>query len=454
MNSDSSQPPNSFFAYRWTLRHFLTSRLSLGILILSVGLISVAYYFNVAMASPQAASPEAIDLLPVETTTVRYQKTYEIARNYTGQVVARRSSDLSFETNGKVIQLLVDQGDRVEAGQLLAQLDDRHLRARILQVTAQRAQQAAILNELLKGPRRETIDAAKAEVKQWKAELALQQANFERRKQLFLQNATSRENLENSQYGMEAAEGRLQGAQSRLKELEEGTRIEQVNAQKAVVAQLDAQLRDLQHEEEDTKLIAPYSGTISSRLVDEGTVTSTGSTIFKIVEDDHLEAWFGIPVQFAGRIRPGEQYQPLIANATHQATVQRILPELDSTTRSVTVVLAMNENSVGKLLPGQVARLPLSIDREGTGAWIPNSALMRGSRGLWSVYVVEDPNSASPKVVRRDVEILVSDSARSYVRGTIVDGDQVVTSGVNRIVPGNRVEIVTTDSSTQSPTTR
>jgi len=444
MNTNNSSPQTSFFASKWTVRHFLTRRAlpAFSVLIL-VGMVAALFYPAPGVAE-QAASPSEGKPLPVETTIVRYQSTYELNRQFTGQIAARRSSDLSFEASGKVIKLLVDQGNHVEAGQLLAQLDDRHLRARIAQVTAQHAQQSALLKELIEGPRKEAIAAARAEVKQLSAELALQQANLKRRKQLYEQNATSKESLDNVQFGFEAAEGRLEGARSRLEELETGTRAEQIEAQKAVVAQLDAQLRDLEHDEEDTQLRAPFAGSISNRMVDEGTVISTGTTIFNLVEDQHLEAWFGIPAPLAQRLKPGET-RPVEVNAQqYEASVERILPELDPTTRSVTVIFQFAPQLSGRLIPGQVARLGLAIERQGDGAWIPNASLMRGSRGLWAVYVVEDRDSDAPTIVRRDVEVLASHSTHSFVRGTITEGDLVVASGVNRIVPGNRVEVVST----------
>lgn len=437
MNTSSYSPSGeSLFAKKWTNSQLWTIRVA--VLAVGIGVVAGAmvigssYLHGESDGAPPTAAP-----LPVEVVTAEPLQQYIAHRTYTGTLVAARTSTLSFELAGKVVELKVDQGSKVAAGEVLARIDDRHLDARIRQIEAQRAQQAAVLEELTAGPRKQEIAVAEAEVRRLTAELQMQQSTKSRREKLIGQNAISQESLDDATFGTDAAQGQLDAAKSRLDELKEGTRAEQIAAQRAQVAMLDAQLADLKFEQEDTQLVAPYAGTIALRSVDEGTVVTPGQAIYRLVQDEPLEAWFGLPPEVAGEMSTGQVLPIEVENRKLDATVTGIVPELDSATRTQTVVLTLQGEAARGLVPAQVARLLLETKRQSDGFWLPNSALRQGSRGLWSVFVVEEGAQTAP----RDVEVLYSESERSFVRGTIVAGEQVVASGINRLVPGMQVEV-------------
>lgn len=436
--SNYSTNNESFFERKWTDRQLWTFRAfaSAFVIALVAGLLFWNYPFADAGPLPEPTAQP----LPVEVISVESQSSYAAQRTYTGVLVAAKTSELSFELSGKITQLSVNEGDHVESGEQLAVLDDRHLAARIAQTKAEHAQQVAILQELEAGPRAEVIEAAEAEVRQLNAELQLQQSTKKRREQLIERSAISRESLEDALFGAEAAQGRLDAAKSRLEELRKGTRVEQVDAQKARVAGLEAQLVDLQHEQDDTRLVAPFSGTIAKRNFDEGAVISTGQAVFRLVQHEPLEAWFGLPPEAASTLSIGDVLPVTVNNQTREAKVTGILPELDTTTRTQSVVLTLDADAARGWVPAQVARVSLVSSRSEEGFWLPNSALLQGSRGLWSVYVVGEDQ----RVARRQVEIIYSESERSFVRGTLTSGEQVIASGVNRLVPDMQVRIQST----------
>ncbi|PQO24976.1 efflux transporter periplasmic adaptor subunit [Blastopirellula marina] len=435
--SNYSPSRESFFEQKWTKRQLWTIRVGMGA---TVGfLVAGIFFWNYPFASAETLPTPKAQPLPVEVVSVESQGSYAAQRTYTGVLVAAKTSELSFELPGKIIQLSVDEGDHVQAGQALAVLDDRHLSARIAQTKAEHDQQLAILEELKAGPRSEVIAAAEAEVRQLDAELQLQQANKKRREQLIQRSAISRETLEDAVFGAEAAQGRLDAAKSRLEELCRGTRIEQIDAQKARVAGLEAQLVDLQHEQEDTRLVAPFSGTIARRNFDEGAVISAGQSVYRIVQHEPLEVWLGLPPEAATTLSLGDVLPVTVNDQTRQGKVTGIVPELDATTRTQTVVLRLDEEASRGWVPAQVARVSLASERNDNGFWLPNSALLQGSRGLWSVYVVNEEH----RVSRREIEVIYSESERSFVRGTLTSGERVVASGVNRLVPEMQVSIQT-----------
>ncbi|HHP7232448.1 MAG TPA: HlyD family secretion protein, partial [Xenococcaceae cyanobacterium] len=237
--------------------------------------------------------------LPVETTQIQLAKTYQTVQSYTGEVVAMRSSEVGFERGGKLVKVLVDEGDRVTTGTILAQLDTSNLAAQRQSLVAQKAQAAAKLAELTNGARSEQIAAAAARVRDLERQLELEQIKRDRRKYLYAEGAISQEQLDEVAFNSQALSERLNNAKSNLEELVNGTRYEQIAAQQGVVAQLSAQIADLEITIAKSTLKAPFSGAIALRYFDEGTVVEMGNPIVRIVEDSQPEVKIGVPIDVA-----------------------------------------------------------------------------------------------------------------------------------------------------------
>ncbi|MCA9007595.1 MAG: HlyD family efflux transporter periplasmic adaptor subunit, partial [Planctomycetaceae bacterium] len=247
--------------------------------------------------------------VPVNVIELQPVDSFSRKRTYTGKVTAARTSELAFERSGKLMEIVVDEGDPVESGMVLARLDTRHLQVIRLKLQAERDAAQAKLDELEAGPRPQTVAVAEAEVRQLNARLKNLQADHARNQQLLKRNAISSSDFEASQYEVEQQQAQLDAARSRLSELKEGTRKEQITAQKAVVANLDASLEDNQVDLDDTVLKAPYSGRVSKRYADEGTVIFPNAPLFRLVEDQQLEAHIGVPVEMAVHLKHGSQQE-------------------------------------------------------------------------------------------------------------------------------------------------
>ncbi len=386
-------------------------------------------------------------ILPVETIRVNPVDSYQRSRFYTGSAVARDTSQLGFERSGQLVRINVDEGDQVTTGTPLAYLDISNLKAQQQELLAQRAQAVAQLQEMQAGPRSETIAAAQASVRNLQSQLELAEKKRSRRESLLQQGAISREQLDEATSETSVLQARLDEAQSQLDELQAGTRPERIEAQAASIKQLDASLDNLEVELEKSILKAPFAGTVSARKVDEGTVISPGQSVMSLVGDE-IEVRIGMPVSTAESIQLGSTWPLQIGAKTYQARVSAILPVLDSSTRTVTVVLTLDNLVTKEVSPGQIARLKLVELIPTSGYWLPTTALVQGGRGLWSCYVLGEPAQLESiaseatnifHIQRRDVEILQTESDRVLVRGTLQAGDEVIVNGTHRLVPGQLV---------------
>ncbi|MEM9351850.1 MAG: efflux RND transporter periplasmic adaptor subunit [Planctomycetota bacterium] len=409
--------------------------LAAGFVGLYYGATSFASQADEAPAAPATARP-----VPVEIAVAEKSAFYMRHREYTGVIREARKSLLSFQVGGEIEEILFDEGDRVEHGQLIARLDDRHIRARLAQLEAEHAEAAAVLAELIAGPRVEAIASKRAELRQLVAMRDDIAHKLERREQLLRSASVSEEEVQSYRYELDSSRARADAVARQLDELVAGTRKEKITAQRARLARLDASITEVAHDLEDTLLKAPYSGRISQRMIDEGTVLAVGTPIAEMIDDTRLEAWVGLPASETSELKAGSPYEVSCGGRNLPAVLRSLSPLLDDATRTRNVILDLKSSAATGLLPGQIVRFAAEQRVDEPGFWVPTTALVRGTRGLWSVYAVED-SADRQMLARRDVEVLDTVGGRSYVRGTLMPGDRVVVDGSHRVVAGQSVVI-------------
>ena len=454
-NRTASTGDAPFFAKELTERQKLTPRriwLAAGLAMIFLVVVAAMLWRSTPTLTA-AESGESVAVLPVATIVVERVESYARQRSYTGLLRESRRSQLSFQRGGELLELLVDEGEAVATGQALGRLDSRHIRARRAVLEAEVAVAKAELDELEAGPRKEAIAAKRAELRAQKSQSQVLAGQVKRRKQLVQSASVSREEYETFLHQYEAAVAREEVVKRQLEEMLAGTRVEKVAAQRARLGQLDAQLTDLAHDLEDTRLVAPFAGRVSQRMVDEGNIIAAGSPVLEVIDDANIEAWIGLPPAAALTLEVGEEYELKVAGKQVMAVVRSLAPDVQRTSRTRNVILRL-QPSTTPVLPGQVVRLMVTEQVEEPGFWVPTTALARGTRGLWSLYVVDkgvvDEGVVDEAVVtRRDVEVLDTVGSDSFVRGTLQSGEVIVSSGTHRVVVGQRVRGVRSEKVAQ-----
>ena len=414
-----------------------------GLALLGIFLIAVPVLRSQTASStdtPEASSQNINAPMPVETIEATRSSGYSVSRAYTGQMTAAQASELGFERSGQLTRIFVTEGARVGAGAALAELDIRNLQTQRSQIEAERARAIAQLTELETGARAEDLSAAAATVRDLEQQVELQKTRISRRETLYAQGAISREDLDEVSFTGGSLQARLDQARSQLAELQNGTRPEQLNAQDALIQQLDARLADIDVTISKSTLYAPFSGAIAAHKVDEGTVVGAGQSVIRLVENGIAEAKVGVPTAVAQTLSAGEETTVEVNGEQYTATVFSVLPEVDAQTRTQTVVLSLEPRAVANTSPGQTVRLTLSERIDAQGFWVPAEALTQGIRGLWNSYVVMPNEETEGFVVKTQaVEVIYQEGDRVYVTGTLQPGDSIVANGAHRLVPGQAV---------------
>ena len=438
METQTKAGQGNYHRRRWP------SRVAIAGAMVSAGVWVGLQILPVSETSRQSMASEADDgmLLPVSTLVIEPVQAYDVDRAYTGEIQARRSSELGFEQGGEVTQLAVTEGMEVTEGAPLAYLNTQTLETEQQAVLAQLAIAQAQLQELQAGPRQEAIAAATATVDDIRNQLDLAELLQQRRQMLFTEGAIAQQDLDEVTYQVGSLRARLTAAQQQQQELQTGTRPEQIAAQEARIQQLQANLASLDVALSQRVLYAPFAGQVALRYVDEGTVVGAGEPVLRLVETGSWEARIGVPPQHVPRV--GSAQTVAIAGTSYPAQVLSILPEVDPASRTVTVLLDVDVD-INDVPSGQTARLMLSDRVVSEGYWVPTTALVPGVRGLWTAYTVtpdEDAQEPARFIVnRQEVEILHMETERVLVRGTLQPGDRLVAEGSQRLVPGQTVKL-------------
>jgi len=151
------------------------------------------------------------------------------------------------------------------------------------------------------------------------------------------------------------------------------------------------------------------------------------------------EVRVGISVALAKSLKIGDELVVRADGRELSATLRALLPARNRETRTVDVILTL-EAKENALRHGDLVELELSQAIEKSGFWLPRSALTESSRGLWASYVAT-PSSSTHILKRRELELLHVDGDSVFVRGTLTSGELVVTEGLQRLVPNQRVAL-------------
>ncbi len=306
---------------------------------------------------------------------------------YAGEVRARVESRLGFRVGGKLIRRTVELGQRVKAGEVLAQLDPQDYK---LLVDAARAQWAAA------GTNR---DLAAADLRRYK----------DLREQNFISSAE-----------LERREATLQGAQAQLD-------------------QAQAQLKGQGNQAAYTTLVADVSGVVTAVEAEVGQVVAAGSPIVRIAQDGARDVVFAVPEDRVQAVRVGSvaQVQLWASQQTFQGHVREVAASADPVTRTYSVKIGMDGKDALPL--GATVSVAAAAFAHGGRPVIklPTSALLRDGNTS-AVWVLD---AASMTVQLHPITIATADGNDVVVAAGLAPGMQVVVAGVHVLSPGQKVTL-------------
>jgi HlyD family secretion protein len=216
-----------------------------------------------------------------------------------------RKADLAFNEQERIAQVLVEEGDRVTAGQVLAILQNNRLEAQIEEAKAQIAAQQEVVKRLEAGTRPQEIEQARAEVAAAKATARNSMLNFERIGKTSGAGATSRQALDNARAQFDVDDAQLKVKEKALNLALEGPRKEDIAAAKNTLEALKASLSLLQIRLADMTLTSPAPGIIQNRILEPGEMASPTRPVVTLALTDPKWVRAYVPEPDLGRINLG-----------------------------------------------------------------------------------------------------------------------------------------------------
>ncbi len=254
------------------------------------------------------------------------------------------------EVGGRVTELAVGEGDRVQVGAVIARLDTADTQLAIQRAKADREQAAAGLRLLQAGARPEEIRQAAAEVetaeadgKAAEAELQSATADLERFEALLKSNSGSQKQRDDAATRRSVAAARLAAARQRaraasegLARLKSGARVDEIAAARAKVAAADAQMAALEKDLADAVLTSPVAGIVTLKLIDAGEVVAPRTPVVVVTDLDRAWANVYVDEPVVPRLKLGQK-MVLITDAGHRldGTITFISPKAEFTPRNV-----------------------------------------------------------------------------------------------------------------------
>ncbi len=368
------------------VKRFLTLTGTSAVILLAGGLV----FGGVTLLSERADAvlgPEPAPLTVVSAMTLSPQQGLTVTRHFQGQVEPVQTVNLAFQQAGEIERLSVDEGDRVRAGQIIAQLDTQILDAERRRLEASRR-------------------AVEAQVE--------------------LAELTTRRQSELRDRGF-ASEQTLDTARLTLADLE------------ARIAEIDAGLTRIDVQLDQTRLVAPFDGIIATRLADEGTVASVGQPIVEVLQSSAPLFRVGIDPSLANDREALEHVSITINGIDYSATFDGFRPDLDPQTRTRTALFRLETEDAVYLEAGTLTLRPTLNQR---GYLVPLSALQDGVRGLWTVLSLAPTGDSDIFTVGLEaIEILHLEGDQAFVRGTFEDDILIIDDGAHRVVPGTEVRL-------------
>ena len=306
---------------------------------------------------------------------------------YSGEVRARVESRLGFRVAGKIVKRQAELGQRVRAGEVLAQLDPKDYQL--------------------------AADAARAQVASATTQRDLAAADYKRYQTLKDQNFISGAELERRDATLKAAQATLDQAR----------------------AQLSSQGNQAAY----TTLVADVSGVVTGIDAEPGQVVAAGTPVVRIAQDGPRDVVFSVPEDKVGAITPDSEVavRGWSNGAELAGRVREVAASADAATRTYQVKVAVDGADVPPL-GSTVYVKPKVLSHAGVPAIkLPTSALRQ--EGQATAVWVFDP--ASSTVKSQVVQIATADGNEAVVAGGLTPGMQVVATGVHVLSPGQKVVV-------------
>jgi len=379
-----------------------------------------------------------------------FEREIQERRSYVGSVIAPRSVLVGSAVAARLERIHVEEGDRVEAGEIIAELERDVIEAQLQAARAELERRKQQLAELEAGPRPQELEAALARVEAARLGLELARRRQRRVQSLYDRGAARDEELDDASTAVDQAAQRLRQAEAEYELLRAGARPEAIAQARAAVAAQQALVEQYAREYEKHLVRAPFTGYVVRRYTDKGAWVTQGGPIVELVELDVVDIEVPVPEDDVARLRYDAAARVTIDALRGRAFTSsdiRVVPRAIPGTRTFPVRIRLkNEFDPHKrplIKVGFFAQAELPLGERFVATLIPKDALVPG-RATPTVFVLAGRAApgATAKVRAVRLDVLLGWRQCVAVRGNVQPGELVVVEGNERLVDGQEVRVL------------
>jgi len=323
-----------------------------------------------------------------------------------------------------VKRVLVNRGDHVRAGQVIAELESSDLAAAAQETKYQYEQAQAAYQTVTGATVVEDETKAKADIQSAQSAYDAAKKLYDSRVALQKQGALAQKQVDETQLQMVQAQTQLDTAQQHLKSLNGVGRQEAIRGAQAQMnaakAHADTSVVQLSY----ARIVSPINGVVADRAVYPGEMANAGTPVVSIVDISRVRAVANVPVKEAQSIKVGRPARVAGPDGDIPGTVAVVSPAVNANATTVEVWVEI-PNPGERLKPGSTARVAIIAETIQNTLVVPASALLNGDEGKTKVMVVTGDSVAH----ERAVAVGVRQGERVQLLSGVQAGEQVVTSG-------------------------
>lgn len=335
-------------------------------------------------AAPRSSSGES-DAQAVRVIKVQ-PNALDRSVSVTGTLAAEEQVMLSFKVTGRLEELLVDLGSRVQRGQVIARLTPTDFDLRLRQAEAALQQARARLGLDPVGSDEDSIEIDQTSVvRQARATLDEARRQKERIATFVSRGISARADLESADAQLQIAEGKYQDA------------LEEVRNRQAILAQRRSEVALARQQLDDTSLRSPIDGVIRERHASAGEYRAAGTPIFTVVRQHPLRLQLAVPERASTEVKLGQAVHVTVEGDpnVYEGRVARLSPAISEGNRTLPIEAEI-PNQEGHLRPGTFARAEIVTDRT-MSLMVPHSALVVFA-GVEKLLLVQDGKVTEQRV--------------------------------------------------------
>jgi RND family efflux transporter MFP subunit len=352
-------------------------------------------------------------------------------------------ANVTSKISAPVRRTLVNRGDHVKAGQLLAELESSDLVASAEEGKNQLDQAQANLTTTTGATVPEDRTKAQADVESARQTFEAAKKVYDNRVDLQRQGALAQKLVDDAKVAMVQAQSQLDTAQRHLQSVQQVTGAEQQRSAQAQVAAARAHYDSLAVQAGYAQIRSPINGIVSDRPVYVGDTAAAGMPVVSIVDISQVVARANIPVKDAASIKVGKPATITGPEGVLTGNVTVVSPAVDPSTTTIEVWVRA-DNPGEKMKPGATVQVSIRADLLQDVLLVPAAALLNSDEGGEKVMVVTTSGKESIAHERK-VTVGIRDGNRIQILGGVNEHEKVITSGGLGLDDKAKVEVKSED---------